>query len=69
MATEGDDEPMVSASVIHRELGIPPSTLLRLVKAGQLPAHEVTQPWHRNRRWLFKVSEVRAALEKPRPLA
>lgn len=65
MTAEGDAEPMVSATVIHRELGIPPSTLLRLAKAGHLPAHEVTQPWHRNRRWMFKLSEVRAALNKP----
>lgn len=55
---------MVSAGVVHRELGIPTSTLWRLAKAGRIPAHEVTQSWHQKRQWRFLLSEVRAALEK-----
>jgi hypothetical protein len=60
-------EPMVTSTVITRELGIPAYALHRLVKRGVVPVHDVTpKGWPHQRRVLrFKLSEVRAALGEP----
>lgn len=65
MSREEPEEPLVTSKVVTAELGIPHSTLYRLVKAGVVPAHQQPrQPWHRRAPQLrFHVSEVRAALE------
>lgn len=55
---------MVGAAEVVRELNIPRTTLLRLAREGRIPAEEQTKPWHTNRHFRFKVSEVRQALER-----
>ena len=55
---------MVSAQVVVRELGIPRSTLYRLVDEQKIPAHSVRKPWHQRDRLMFSVAEVKAALER-----
>lgn len=57
-----EDEPLVTAQVVSRELGIPRSTLYRLVEAGKVPAVDVTKDWHERRQYRFRLSEVRTAL-------
>jgi predicted DNA-binding transcriptional regulator AlpA len=42
----GDDEKMVGASAVVRELGIPRSTLYRLVDEKRIPVHRERKPWH-----------------------
>lgn len=54
---------MVTAKSVTEELGIPRSTLYRLVEEGKVPAEDVTKDWHTRRQYRFRVSEVRAALE------
>ena len=57
----------VTAQTVTKELGIPRQALYRLVDAGRVPVHELPPEfWHsQNRRRLrFKVSEVRAALDR-----
>jgi hypothetical protein len=56
------DEPMVGATAVVRELGIPRSTLYRLVEDGKIPVHQERQPWHKEPRLKFRISEVKAAL-------
>lgn len=60
---------MVTAKIITQRFDIPRSTLYRLVADGDIPAHDVTKSWHRQRQLRFKVSEVQQALEdrKQRP--
>jgi excisionase family DNA binding protein len=57
------EEELVTAKAVVDELGIPRSTLYRLVKDGKIHAEDVTQDWHSRRQYRFRVSEVRAALE------
>jgi predicted DNA-binding transcriptional regulator AlpA len=59
-----EGEPLVTAKIVTAELGIPRSTLYRLVEQGKVPAEDVTQDWHSKRQYRFRVSEVRAALDK-----
>ena len=68
MSREESEEPLVTSKVVTAELGIPHTTLYRLVKAGVVPAHpQPRQPWHRRAPHLrFHVSEVRAALDRLR---
>lgn len=61
------EEPLVTAATIVRELGIPRSTLYRLVSEHRIPVHSIRQPWHQRQRIAFKLSEVRAALGLPDP--
>lgn len=53
---------MVGASAVVRELGIPRTTLYRLVNAGKIPTHPDPRPWRQRRSHVFLLSEVRAAL-------
>jgi predicted DNA-binding transcriptional regulator AlpA len=59
----GDDEKMVGASAVVRELGIPRSTLYRLVDEKRIPVHRERKPWQKNEVLRFKLSEIRAALK------
>lgn len=54
---------MVTSAEVMRAFGIPSNTLYRLARKGVIPAVEVTKPWHARRRWLFRLSEVRAWIE------
>lgn len=58
---------MVGATDVVRETGIPRSTLYRLVDEKKIPAHSERKPWQRQARLRFKMSEVRAALERLAP--
>lgn len=60
---------MVTAQEVRKELGIPRYTLYRLIDEGKIPYHELApELWHKadRRRLRFRVSEVRAALERLR---
>lgn len=54
---------MVTVGRVVEAFGIPQSTVYYLVRIGKIPAHDVTQSWHKQRRLQFKLSEVRAALD------
>lgn len=56
---------MVGATEVIRELGIPRSTLYRLVKEQRIPVHEERKPWQKSPRVRFLISEVRTALDMP----
>ncbi|HXE85525.1 MAG TPA: helix-turn-helix domain-containing protein [Hyphomicrobiaceae bacterium] len=59
---------MLSPQDVVRELGIPRSTLYRLVAQNVIPTHPMPQkPWHRRQVQGFLMSEVRAALGIPEP--
>jgi predicted DNA-binding transcriptional regulator AlpA len=58
------EEPMVGATEVIRETGIPRTTLYRLVEEKKIPAHPERKPWQRQGRLRFRMSEVRAALER-----
>jgi predicted DNA-binding transcriptional regulator AlpA len=59
------EEELVTASVVSRHFGIPVSTLYYLANSGQVPYHELPpKPWVKRRQLRFKLSEVRAALDK-----
>ena len=55
---------MVGAAAVVRELGIPRSTLYRLVNDKVVPVHEEQKPWHKAPRLRFRLSEVRDALDQ-----
>jgi predicted DNA-binding transcriptional regulator AlpA len=55
-------EPLVTAKVIADAFDMPRTTLYRLVKEGRVPAYDITRSWHINRRYGFRLSEVRQAL-------
>jgi predicted DNA-binding transcriptional regulator AlpA len=57
------EEKMVGASEVVRELGIPRSTLYRLVEEKRVPVHREKKPWQKEPRLRFLLSEVRAALD------
>jgi predicted DNA-binding transcriptional regulator AlpA len=60
------EEQLVSPNEVVRELGIPRSTLYRLVAQNVIPTHPMPrQPWHRRQVQGFLMSEVRAALGLP----
>jgi predicted DNA-binding transcriptional regulator AlpA len=61
------DEPMVGASQVIRETGIPRTTLYRLIEARRIPVHEERKPWQKRPVKRFLLSEVRAALDMDRP--
>lgn len=54
---------MVGASEVIREIGIPRTTLYRLVEDGRIPVHEEERkPWQRRTSKRFLLSEVKQAL-------
>lgn len=62
------EEPLITAAAVVRELGIPASTLYRLVSAGTIPTHPIPRkPWHRREVKGFLLSEVCAAMGIPEP--
>jgi predicted DNA-binding transcriptional regulator AlpA len=58
------EEPMVGASEVIRRLDIPRTTFYRLVKEHRIPSSEERKPWQRRTVKRFKLSEVKAALER-----
>jgi hypothetical protein len=58
------EEPMVGASVVIRELDIPRVSFYRAVNDGLIPFEEERKPWQKRAVKRFRLSEVRAALER-----
>jgi predicted DNA-binding transcriptional regulator AlpA len=61
------EEPMVGASEVIRETGIPRTTLYRLIDEKKIPAYEERKPWQKRAVKRFLLSEVRAALKMEPP--
>ncbi len=57
-------EEMVTAKDVFARFPIKPATFYRMVKLGEMPFHEVTQPWHKKRQLRFLMSEVERILAK-----
>ena len=57
---------LMTAPQIKKLLGIPPMTLYRLARAGEIAYTDVTKPWHRQRHYLFRLEDVEAYLAKRR---
>lgn len=66
---DAEQDGLVRASAIIAAIGIPRVALYRLCAAGRIPFHDRTEAWHKRREYLFKLSEVRAALGLPEPPA
>jgi predicted DNA-binding transcriptional regulator AlpA len=58
------EEPMVGASTVIRETGIPRTTLYRLIESRHIPVHEERKPWQKRAVKRFRMSEVRDALAR-----
>jgi len=59
---------LVTSATVIRELGIPRTTLYRLVAANKLATYPMPgRPWHSRAVKGFLMSEVRAALGIPEP--
>lgn len=66
MSTEIETEELVGPTEIVREFGIPRMTLHLFATQGRIPAVDVSREWHQRRRFKFRRSEVRAALDRMR---
>jgi hypothetical protein len=58
------EEPMVGASVVIRELDIPRVSFYRAVNEGHIPFEEERKPWQKRAVKRFRLSDVRAALDR-----
>jgi len=59
-----ENEPLVGANVVIRETGVPRKALYRMIRDGEIPAYHERKPWQKEGFWRFRLSEVKAALEK-----
>ena len=62
------DEPMIDTQELADALDIPKMTLWRRAKSGDIPSHWVYRhPLDKKPKLRFRLSEVRAALDRMRP--
>jgi predicted site-specific integrase-resolvase len=63
MGAKGGED-LVSSGVILRDFDVANSTLYRMVREGRIPAVNVTKPYHKRQRFLFRVSDVERVLPR-----
>jgi hypothetical protein len=58
------EEPMVGASDVIRELDIPRVSFYRAVNMGLIPFEEERKPWQKRAVKRFRLDDVRTALDR-----